>query len=71
MSAPWETSFVAVSAALGEPLETAIARLDAAGAARAADIAAALGDPSRAERAKGLATALARVAQDLEAMRLA
>jgi hypothetical protein len=71
VSSPWETSFVAVSAALGEPYETAIASLGEAGASRATEIVAALADTSRAARAKGLAVALARVAQDLDAMGLA
>lgn len=67
MSGSWEESFVATSAALGEPYELAAAAIDAS---RATELLAALRDERRSARATALAGALAKVARDLDAMGL-
>jgi hypothetical protein len=62
--------FVAVSAALGEPMTSVTAALGEAGAARAGDLVRALQASKRSARATTLATALAAVASDLERLGL-
>jgi hypothetical protein len=74
----WSTSYVAVSVALGESLDEALASLEGAGAGsalepRCAALVAALrsGSPgSRARRAQALAEVLAEVAVGVRAMAL-
>jgi hypothetical protein len=66
VSRPWEVDFVAVSAALGEPMTMVTAALGDAGTARAGGLVRALQSTTRSARATTLATALAAVAADLE-----
>jgi hypothetical protein len=66
----WETAFVAVSAALGEPYDRAIDALGDAGAIRAGEIVHALRASRRSARARALANALASVAREIDAMAL-
>lgn len=68
---PWQISFVAMSLALGEPLEHALASL---GPDRLGALEPFLGEmrgPTRAGRARALASALAAIALDIERGRLA
>jgi hypothetical protein len=74
----WSTSYVAVSVALGESLDEALASLEGAGAGgalepRCAALVAALRSSSpgsRARRAQALAEVLAEVAVGIQAMAL-
>jgi hypothetical protein len=65
----WETAFLAVSVALGEPLDQAEAALGP-GAARVAALSKGLRASSRGMRAGVLAAALAPVALEIEQMGL-
>ncbi len=62
----WERAFLATSVAVGEPLEAALAALGEGGVKQAAALAAALGNPSREVRARGMAKELAVVVAELE-----
>jgi hypothetical protein len=66
----WETDFVALSAALGEPIESVTAALGSAGALRAGAIVRDLQAKTKSARAMALAMALAEVVSDLERMEL-
>ncbi len=66
----WETSFVAMSLALGMSAEDAASALGDEGRDRAAGLLQALGQPARASRAKALASAIAVIAVDVERARL-
>jgi hypothetical protein len=67
---PWETDFVAVSAALGEPLSAMGEALGSAGLHRAGTLVQRLESRAKSARAIALATALAEVFADLERMEL-
>ncbi len=60
----WETAFVAMSMAVGEPEESVTAALPSPGGAR--ELLAALKSPDRRTRAKALATSLAPIVLELE-----
>jgi hypothetical protein len=64
VSVVWETSFVAVSIALGEPAEAVVGSLADPKPAR--ELLSALEAPDRRTRAKALAGAIAPVVMDLE-----
>jgi len=64
----WESAFVAMSAAVGEPLEASCRALGEAGALRAGSIVRALQARDRGARARALADVLARVARDVDGM---
>jgi hypothetical protein len=66
----WETSFLAMSIALGASETDASSGLEPEGRARASGLVGALEDPSRANRARALASAIAAIVVDLEQMRL-
>ncbi len=66
----WESGYVAMSAALGEPLEESIEALGDEGLARAAELIRGLKSRSRASRATALAAVLAAIAADLDRMAL-
>jgi hypothetical protein len=70
MSTRWEPAFVAVSALLGEPVETIRAALGDDGVARAGSLVVELQSSSRATRVQGLARGLVEVARDLDRLRL-
>jgi hypothetical protein len=73
VSRPWEVDFVAVSAALGEPMSAvaeALGNLGSAGALRAGELLPKLQGGTKSERAIALAAALAQVVTDLERMEL-
>jgi hypothetical protein len=69
-SEDWDSAFLAVSAILGEPLEASLAALGPARSARAEGLAAVLRSSPRDVRAAAIARVVARVAIDLDAMRL-
>jgi hypothetical protein len=74
VSAPdrsWEPAYLAVSAVLGEPLDSAVACLRDGGTAHAAELLKALRSPSREARARALADAISDVALAVDAMTLA
>lgn len=62
----WESSFVAMSVALGEDAEAARAALDDAGAAGVATLVGALRAESRAARAQALARELGPILTAVE-----
>jgi hypothetical protein len=66
----WESGFVAMSAALGEPLAESVEALGSEGAVQAADLVRGLKSRSRASRATALAAVLAALAADLDRMGL-
>ena len=66
----WESGYVAMSAALGEPLEDSVEALGSDGAARAADLVRGLKARSRSSRATALAAVLAALAAELDRMAL-
>jgi hypothetical protein len=70
MSIRWEPAFVAVSALLGEPVETIVSVLGDDGAVHARSLLVALQSPSRETRTQGLAKSLVDVALDLDRLRL-
>jgi hypothetical protein len=72
MSSKWQVAFLAMSAALGEPIDEAASALGDAGAIEAEQLARTLrgGGSSRA-RAAAIARVLAAIARDVEAMRIA
>ena len=70
MNRDWEVDFVAVSAALGEPMTAVAAALGDVGMARAGELVRALQATTRSSRAAALAAALATVAADLERLEL-
>ena len=70
MSRPWEADFVAVSVALGEPIASITEALGPEGTVRAGEIVQSLRARAKSARAIALATALAEISKDLEAMEL-
>ena len=70
MSERWEPAFLAVSSAVGEPLELASRALGDDGPRRAEDLLRGLAARSRDARAKALARVLSQVAAAIDAMRL-
>ena len=70
MSRAWEVDFVAVSAALGEPMSAVAEALGSAGALRAGELLRTLQGSTKSARAIALAAALAQVVTDLERMEL-
>jgi hypothetical protein len=67
----WETSFLAMGVALGMSLEETQQALGPEGSVRAEGLGQALGAPTRASRARALATAIGLIAVDVERARLA
>ena len=72
MSEGWQTAFVAVSVAMGEPVDDALASLGPSTtlSPRAEALVSGLRSSSRADRARSLAQALSEVALEVEAMGL-
>lgn len=66
----WERAYVAISAAIGEPMEDVVASLDEPGRLRAGALPAALASKDRATAARLLAEALLEIAKDVDAMAL-
>ncbi len=64
----WEGSFIAMSAALGEPLEEAALALGDTAFANASEIVRGLRSKNRSTRATAMAAALAVVASELDRM---
>jgi hypothetical protein len=64
----WEASFIAMSAALGEPLEEAAESLGDAALVHATEIVRGLRSKNRSTRATAIAAALAVVAAELDRM---
>lgn len=64
----WEASFIAMSAALGEPLDEVSESLGEAGVAHAADLVRGLRSKNRSTRATSMAAVLALVAAELDRM---
>jgi hypothetical protein len=69
VSASWETGFVAVSAAIGEPPDLTLAALGDR-AEYAVEVLRGLESPSREGRARAVARVLSELALELEAARL-
>ncbi len=70
MSRVWERDFVAMSAALGEPMSAVAEALGRDGVARAGELLRTLQAGPKSARAISLAAALAQVVTDLERMEL-
>jgi hypothetical protein len=70
VSRNWEVDFVAVSVALGEPMPRVTEALGGAGVLRAGELVQSLQGRTKTGRAIALATALAEVLSDLEAVGL-
>ena len=66
MSVTWESAFVAVGAALGEPVEALVDALGPEGAARAGDLVAGLRAEARDARARALAKVLTQIALGID-----
>jgi hypothetical protein len=64
----WEASFIAMSAALGEPLDDVTEALGDAAAANAADVLRGLRSKNRSTRATSMAAGLAVIAAELDRM---
>jgi hypothetical protein len=67
METRWESAFIAVSAALGEPLEVIVAELGSA-AVPDEPLLRALRAPSRVDRARALASRLCDVALAIDGL---
>lgn len=67
----WQPAFIAVTALLGEPLDTVREALGTPVGARGARLFTRLAAPSREARAEALGRALAEVATAVEDVRLA
>jgi hypothetical protein len=65
----WQRAYVAMGAALGEPLEDLLGSLD--GAEQVGDLADVLASDDRAARGRALGAVLMAIAHDLEEMILA
>jgi hypothetical protein len=65
MTVEWKTSFVAMSAVMGEPLEDALATLEDAGDVSATPLVRTLRSSPRDERARAIAAVLLRVVSSL------
>jgi hypothetical protein len=66
----WQEAFVAMSVALGTPLDEACEPLGEAGLLRAEPLLEAFRAPTRAARAQALASAVTAIAVDVERARL-
>jgi hypothetical protein len=66
----WESSFLAVSALLGEPLDASLSAAGDATTAEARELLRSLRAPSRDMRSRAIARALSRAAADVDAARL-
>jgi hypothetical protein len=66
----WEPAFFAVSAILGEPLESSLALAGEPTIAAAAELVRALRGSSRERRARAIARTVSQVAVDIADMRL-
>ena len=66
----WQPAFLGVSALLGEPLEGSLASLGEAIEKETTELAAALRSGSREARARAIAKVVARVAVDIDSLRL-
>jgi hypothetical protein len=66
----WEAAFFAVSAILGEPLESSLASAGEPTTSAGADLVRALRSSSRERRARAIARVVSQVAVDIDAMRL-
>ena len=64
----WEASFIAMSAAIGEPLEATTEALGDAAVAHAAELVRGLRSKNRSTRATSIAAVLAVVASELDRM---
>jgi hypothetical protein len=67
----WESSFLAVSALIGEPLEAVLSALGEPTTPDARDVERALRSPSREARAGAIARAVSWAALDVDAAGLA
>jgi hypothetical protein len=67
----WQASFLAMTAALGVPLDDAVAWLDGSQSPDARELDAALRSASKATRTRALALALGAIARDIEALNVA
>jgi hypothetical protein len=63
----WERAYVAVSAALGEPLADALGSLEDDGIARAAPLPEALRSGDKSTQAQALAESLLELAREIDA----
>jgi hypothetical protein len=64
----WEASFIAMSAALGEPLDDVTEALGDVAAANASDVLRGLRSKNRSTRATSMAAVLAVIAAELDRM---
>jgi hypothetical protein len=71
MSASWDTSFVAVSVLVGEPLDAVTIALGDSASPQATALLGKLADASREARARALARVISEVALAIDAVRLA
>jgi hypothetical protein len=70
VSRAWETDFLAVSVAIGEPIPAVLAALGGGGVLRARGLLDGLESKVKPARAAALAMALAKVISDVEEMEL-
>jgi hypothetical protein len=70
MSERWEPAFVAVSVAIGEPLDVALDAVGPEGLLHAGELVQGLRATSRDARARALARVLTQVALECDALRL-
>jgi hypothetical protein len=66
----WEAAFFAVSAILGEPLESSLASAGEPTTSGGVELVRALRGPSRDRRARAIARVVSQVAVDIDATRL-
>jgi hypothetical protein len=71
VSATWETSFVAVSMLIGEPVDNVASALGGPGRKPATEWLRRLGEASREGRARALARVISELAVAIDAARLA
>ena len=71
MSVPWESAFVAIGTAVGEPLDALVDALGPGGTARAAELVSGLRAPTRESRARALARVLSTIAAGIDAAGIA
>jgi hypothetical protein len=66
----WESSFLAVSALLGQPLESSLAAVGEVTTAEAQELVRSLRSSSRETRAKAIARAASQAALEVDAARI-
>ncbi|HLK39749.1 MAG TPA: hypothetical protein VKU41_23495 [Polyangiaceae bacterium] len=66
MSIPWESAFIAIGTALGEPLDALVDAVGPEGAARAGELVSGLREQTREGRARALARALSAIAAGID-----